>query len=132
MEDLTQAEEALSHPEEEQDIKRAKIAALLKEAEEQSALKRDLEDELKETVAPIKQIERSLDSLKKRRNAAAKQVKAAKQRLQQARDEIIARADSAVRIVLNWCNITRAWLQPSDLTSFRFVRSRKKRGAQLC
>lgn len=89
------AEDALTNPGEENETKKARIEALLKEAQEQMELKHELEIQLKNNFGPIKQIERELESIRKRQNAAKKQLDVAQQSLQEARDLIIAKADSA-------------------------------------
>jgi len=93
--ELTQAEESMSNPEEDEQANKAKIQELVKEAQEQADLRQELHKELKEGTVPLKQIERQLAQLNKQQKAAAKQLKAARQRLQEARDQIIANADSA-------------------------------------
>ena len=68
---------------------------LLEEAQSQAQLKRELEEELKEATGPYKEVERKLSHVKKTQNAASSQLKKAKQSLQEARDQIMAKADSA-------------------------------------
>jgi chromosome segregation ATPase len=92
--ELAEAEAASTQNGDTED-KREKIDELLAECQNQLALKRDLEEELKAAYLPYKNAERQLAQLKKRQNAAAKMLATAKQRLQAARDEIMANADSA-------------------------------------
>jgi len=95
VDDLTQAEASLDSPEEEEQSNREKIDALLKEAQEQMDLKNELETQLKTEHAPLKQLDREISQLKKQHKFAKKELDAAKRRLQEARDQIIANAESA-------------------------------------
>ena len=95
LEDLTQAEASLSSPEEEEESNRAKIDTLILEAREQMDLKNELETELKAAHAPLKQLDREISQLKRQQKVATDELKASQRRLQQARDQIIANADSA-------------------------------------
>lgn len=68
---------------------------LLEEAQSQAQLKRELEEELKEAMGPYKEVERKLSHVKKSQSSASTQLNKAKQSLQEARDQIMANADSA-------------------------------------
>jgi len=63
--ELTQAEESMSNPEEDEQANKAKIQELVKEAQEQADLRQELHEELKEGTVPLKQIERQLAQLNK-------------------------------------------------------------------
>jgi chromosome segregation ATPase len=93
--ELSQAEEALSSPSNEQEEKKKHHEALLEEAQNQTALRRELEEQLKQAHAPCKQIDRQLKALSRDTKSAVKTLAAAKKRLQEARDQILAQAGSA-------------------------------------
>ena len=95
LEDVTQAEASLSSPEEEEQDNRAKMEKLIAEAQEQMNLQKELEMELKTSSAPLKQLDREITQLKRQQKVASEELKASQRRLQQARDQIIANADSA-------------------------------------
>lgn len=95
LEDVTQAEASLSSPEEEEQENRTKMEKLIAEAQEQMNLQKELESELKTLSVPLKQLEREISQRKRQQKVAADEHKASQRRLQQARDQIIANADSA-------------------------------------
>ncbi len=92
---LSQAEEAANVPSDDEQTKRDRNDQLVREAQEQTALKRNLEAELKEIMLPSKTLERQLHNLKRQQATASNELVQAKQRLQDQRDEILAKSGSA-------------------------------------
>jgi chromosome segregation ATPase len=92
---LTQAEEAAQGPDDEEVVKRNKLDELSREAQEQSQMKKELEQDVKRATEPLKAVQRQLKFLKKEQASAAESLRRANKRLQAKRDEIVARAGSA-------------------------------------
>jgi chromosome segregation ATPase len=93
--ELTQAEAASQEGDDGDNERRNRLEDLAKEAEESSALKHSLEQELKRSVEPHKALERQLKMLKEEEVKADKSFLLAKKRLQAKRDEIASKAGSA-------------------------------------
>jgi structural maintenance of chromosomes protein 6 len=74
--------------------KRSQVDALLQEAQEQGRMKRSLEGELQQALQPWKQLEHDLRGIRKSQQAATTQLQRCKAALQQARDDVLQRADS--------------------------------------
>jgi ABC-type phosphate transport system auxiliary subunit len=93
--ELSQAEEAASEPSDDERTKRDRMEQLLLEAQEQTALKRNLETELKQVMLPSKTLERQLHNLRRQQATASNELVQAKHRLQDQRDQILAQSGSA-------------------------------------
>lgn len=94
-EELSQAEEAANAPSDEEEKKKQRSDDLVKEAQEQSHLKRQLEADFKKAQAPLKAVEREISKLSREKKSAARELSQAKKRLQELRDEIAAQSGSA-------------------------------------
>ena len=93
--ELTQAEEAANQPSQDEGAQKERMDRLVEEAQQQTALKIELEGQLKQAQIPQKALKRQLEQLHRRKKAAEKSHAAARQRLQEARDQILAQAGSA-------------------------------------
>jgi chromosome segregation ATPase len=93
--ELSQAEEALTCPDDEEAQKKTKLDELIQEAQAQTNLKHDLEAKLKRANDPQRARERQLQQLKKDLSTAKNHLKNAKAQLEQKRREIMEKAGSA-------------------------------------
>jgi chromosome segregation ATPase len=93
--ELTQAEAASQEGDDGDNERRQRLEDLAKEAEESSALKQALEQDLKRSTEPHKALERQLKLLKKEEEKADRSLVLAMQRLQSKRAENAAKAGSA-------------------------------------
>ena len=92
---MTQAEAASQELEDPNDERRNRLEALAKEADEMSARKRDLEQQLKRATEPQKALARQFKLLKQEEARVNRSLVEANKRLQARRDEIVAKAGSA-------------------------------------
>jgi ribosomal protein S4 len=69
-EELSQTEDSLGSPGNEEKEKRSRMDELLAEAQNQAALKRDLEEQLKQVLAPNKTQEHQLQAMKRQQTGA--------------------------------------------------------------
>ena len=93
--ELSQAEEAASSPDNEEQTKRAKLDELIHEAQEQTKMKQDLEADLKRAREPQKALERRLQRVKQEIQKAEKNLEQADLRLKDRREQIMAQTGSA-------------------------------------
>lgn len=93
--ELTETEAASQEGDDVDNERRQRLEDLAKEAEESSALKQSLEQDLKRAAEPHKALERQLKLLKKEEEKADRSLVLAKQRLQNKRAENAAKAGSA-------------------------------------
>jgi chromosome segregation ATPase len=93
--ELSQAEEALTGPEDEEGAKRAKLDELIEEAQEQTTIKHNLEVELKGANEPQKGLLRQVQRLGKDQKEASQSLQNANGRLEEKRQQILEKAGSA-------------------------------------
>jgi structural maintenance of chromosomes protein 6 len=95
-EECSLLENAVNSPDDEEALRRAKVDEINREGETQAMLKNELEAQLRELLGPHKKLVRDQAALQKECKNAVRRLQVAKQRLQQARDQIVAQAGSAL------------------------------------
>ena len=93
--ELSQAEEALTSPDDDVDTKRVRIDELVKEAQEQTTLKQTLEANLKRAHVPQRARGEQLRRITADLSIAENTLDEAKRRLEEKRQDIITKAGSA-------------------------------------
>jgi predicted nucleic acid-binding Zn-ribbon protein len=107
--DLKELEEEMNDPSNNQEVSQARVQALLRESNEQMALKRSLEDEYRQASAPYKQAQAQLNQLRRELQASKKDATVAQRRLEEYRDKMMAHEDSAESSRSKMSDRLKAW-----------------------
>lgn len=95
LDELSQAEAAAQGPDDEETNRRNDLDRLIREAEEQSTQKHDLEVDLKRAIEPHKALSRTLRDIRRDIDSAQKNFVGSKKQLETKRAEILSKAGSA-------------------------------------